>query len=409
MTDVTPDGPIPEVLGRLPMSDLMSDPYTTLANLREAAPAVAVKSAGYRVWVITRYDDVRKVMADPSVIRDFVRYGREVKERSLVGADRLARVSSKLRSSFRERDGDDHHQQRALVGHLFKPGNIAKLGPRIEAVGEELLDAIPRGQPVDLIDEFARPLAGRITCELTGLPSDELATLAKLETEMQTSADLGEIERSAEALYQWGLAAVEIKRSEPADDICTELLRLHEDSALTLNELASTYILFIVTGMQSAAGIGNAILTFLTHPDQLAKALAQPSLFTTGVDEVVRFESPIRIVSTRYATAPVTLGEVTIPAGELLYLAIAGGNRDPRHFTDPDDFDVTRVPTGHLGFGHGVHRCLGAQLAKLTVGTALEMYFTRFPETRLADPTGEVRWRPGKFHRRLDSLAVIPN
>lgn len=202
---------------------------------------------------------------------------------------------------------------------------------------------------------------------------------------------------------------MELKRREPADDVCTELLKLHEESALTINELASTYILFVTTGMQSAAAMGNALLTFLTHPDQLSKALAEPHLFTAGVDEIVRFESPIRILSTRYATAPVELAEVTIPAGELLYLAIAGGNRDPRRFADPDVFDVTRVPTGHLGFGHGVHRCLGAQLAKLTIGTALKMFFTRFPDTKLADPPDETRWRPGKFQRRLESLAVIPD
>lgn len=408
MTEVNTEGVIPKVLGYLPMTDLMQDPYGTLANLREASPAVAVNSAGFRVWVITRHEEARRALADPTVIRNFAKYGREVVERCLVGKDRIAYLPGRTRRSFRERDGEDHHRMRALIGHVFSPANVAKLAKRVEKISHELLEPILPERPVELMNEYIRPLCGRTICELAGFPIDELSALATFENDMQTSPVNEVIMHALEMLELWAKKVVEIKRQEPGDDLSTELLRMREESILTEDELTSMYILIMVNGMQSAAAIGNGIFALLTHSDQLASALAEPALFTTGVDEIVRYESPVRIVGTRYTTAPVRLGEVTVPAGELLFIALASGNRDPKYFADPDVFDIARAATGHLGFGNGIHRCLGARLGKMTTGAALEMFFTKFPATELIDPPEAARWRPGKFLRRLDALPVIP-
>lgn len=399
---------LPKDLGRLRMSDMMFRPYEVLAEFREASPAVPIESNGYRIWVITRYDDVRKVLADPTVLRDLVEHRKEVNSRCLVGSDSRARIPHGSRRSFFDRDGENHHRLRALMGDVFTPANLATLAGEVEHVTDDLLSKIQVGNPVDLMADYARPVAGKILCKLSGIPADERNMLATLQSEMLTSPIVEEIEKSARELVEWAVNLVNVKRREPVGDLCTDLLKLHEEMKMTEDELTSTYILLVVGGMEPANAIGSGILTFLTHPEQLGRALADPNLFSSCVDEIVRHESPLRFVAPRLTTVPLELGEVTVPAGELLLISLAGGNRDPQRFGSPDAFDITRVTTGHLGFGHGVHRCLGSQLGKIETATSLRKFFERFPATKLVDPPGKADWRPGKFLRRLNTLSVIP-
>jgi cytochrome P450 len=398
---------IPGKLGRIRMTDLMTAPYETLAGIRETTPAFAIENNGYRMWVITRYHDVRKVLSDPTVLRDLVENRHAINAHCIVREMPRAHLPHGSRRSFFDRDGENHHRLRSLVGNVFTPSRLAELRPRVEKLANELLDAVAIGEPVDLAAEFARPIAGTIICELLGIVPDEQSMLAANEGEMITSPIISEIEKAVGELHAFAKDLAESKRQEPADDLSTRLLHLHEDAKMTEDELISTYILMMVGGMEPSSAIGNGVFALLTNPGQLAKILADPELFTECVDEIARYESPFRFVPPRYTSAPVELDGVTIPAGELLLISPAAANRDPARFDEPDVFDVERNTTGHLGFGHGVHRCLGSELGKIETATALRTLFQRFPGTHLVDPPEDARWRPGKFMRRLDTLPVI--
>lgn len=400
-------GGVPEKLGRIRAADLATDPYGTLAAVRESCPAMAVENQGYRKWAITRYDDVRRVLADRTVLRDLVEHRKEINENCLVRPNLSARLPHRSRRSFFDRDGESHHAMRPLVANQFTPAKVRKMMPRISELIRGLLDELPVGEPVDLVRHYTRPIAGTIVCELLGVPVSRRESLADLQNEMLTSSSIEAASQAGQELYEFALDLIETKSAEPGDDLSTLLLRLHEEGRMDRDELASTYILMVVAGMEPSSAIGNGVFALLSHRDQLAKLLAEPALFESCVDEIIRYESPFRILPPRYTSAPLEFDGVTVPAGELLLLSPAAANRDPNRFDEPDTFDVTRQPRGHLGFGHGPHRCLGSDLGKAQTSTALRMLFQRFPNARIAETPGSVVWRPGKYMRRLDSVEVV--
>jgi cytochrome P450 len=407
MSSTKPEDAIPRELGRIRMSDLMTDPYGTLAEVRQSCPAMAIENNGYRMWAVTRYDDVRRVLADPTVLRDLVEHRRAINSHCMVRPQQRAHLPHGSRRSFFDRDGENHRRLRGLVGDVFTPAKLKELRPRIEEIAASQLDDMPTDEPVDLAARYARPIAGTIICELLGIPADEGNMLAAMETEMITSPVISEIEQAARELFDFAKRLAASKRQEPGDDLCTHLLHLHDEAKMSEDELTSTYILLMVGGMEPSSAIGNGIFTLLSHPGQLMRLRANPDLFAVCVDEIVRFESPFRFVPPRYTSAPLEFEGVTVPAGELLLVSPAAANRDPDRFPDPDAFDITRSTIGHLGFGHGIHRCLGAELGKLETAIALRELFTRFPDITLIQPGKQAHWRPGKFMRRLDAIPVI--
>ncbi|MET8759945.1 cytochrome P450 [Lentzea sp. NPDC004782] len=398
---------IPDVLGKISMRDLVIDPYGTLAAIRESSAAFAVESVGYRMWVITRYDDVRRVLADPSVLRDLVEHRREINAHCMVRPMRKAHLPHDSRRSLFDRDGDDHHRLRALVGGAFTPARLKELGSKVERVAKELVETLPAGEPVDLVSRFAIPLAGTVGLQILGVSAGDRDELAAMSRAMIGSLDIDEIERAAQGLFDYAKRLIAIKKVQPGDDLCTSLLRAHEDGQMSADELASTYILMIIASFEPASSIGSGALALLSHPDQLARLITEPELFPACVEEIVRYESPFRFVPPRYTAAPLQLDGVTIPAGELLLISPAAANRDPARFPSPDEFDMTRQTSGHLGFGHGTHRCLGAGLGRVQTAIALRTLFQRFPHTSLAEPADQAHWQPGKFMRRLADLPVI--
>ena len=401
-------GSSPEQLERLSMRDLKNDPYPRLAELRETAPAIAVENNGYRMWLVTRYHDVRKVLAHKSVARDLVANRREINSHCLVREQQRAHLPHGSRRSFFDRDGEAHRHLRNLVGDVFMSARVTQMTPQIEQLVERLLGDLPAGEPIDLMARFARPIATTIISDITGIPAESSEFLPVLETEMITSPVISEIEQAARRLHEFAIGMAALKREQPGDDLFTALLRSREQGEMTEDELTSTYIVLLVGGMEPATAIGTGVHTLLKHPNQLATLIAEPDLFGDSVEEILRFESPFRMVPPRFSLEPIELDEVTIPARELILISPAAANRDPSRFDEPDTFDAKRCPQGHLGFGYGPHRCLGADLGRMETTTALRMLFQRFPRTTLALPD-TADWRPGKFMRRLDTLPVILN
>ena len=399
---------IPDTLERLSGKELMSNPYGVLAKLRERSPAIPIESWGTRMWVITRYEDVCRVLSDPTIVRDLAKHRHEIKEHCVTrDNDRRARIPQGAHSSLFYQEGESYDKVRRLAAQYFTPNQLKNLAHVTHEIVKEAMDNFRPGQQIDFIADYARPISAKVFCQLVGIPFNEQNMQTLLKTEEIVSSDKSRIEQAAQTLIAWAKELVEIKQREPGEDLFSSLVKLQEEIGMTPDQLTSEYIVVAIGSMEPAKAISNGAFLFLTHPDQLAKALAGPDLFETCVDEIVRYESSFRFVPPRYTTAPVELDGVTIPAGEILLVCVGSANRDPNFIADADVFDITRKTSGHVGFGHGMHKCLAAQLARNQTGIALRTFFERFPATTLAEPPDKARWSPEKSRRKLEALPVI--
>ncbi|WP_280454713.1 cytochrome P450 family protein [Nocardia brasiliensis] len=393
-------------LVKLITRNFMQDPYSDLAEIRCARAATPIENNGLRMWVVGRYDDARTVLADQGLRKDLVLKRREILAQSLVRPERRPRLPVEIRRNMLDRDEPDHTRLRGLLASSFTTAKAELLRPKVEQLVTELLDRLPLDRPVELIGEFIRPLAVTVIADLLGVPSDDRDQFPNWENDILTSPDLPEIEQAGAALVSFARKLIARKGIEPADDLLTGLVGDHQQGVLDDAELVSMVTLMLIAGMEPGSAIANGVFTLLQHPDQWEKLVTDPTLLPGCVDEILRFESPFRMLTPRFSDCPMQLGEVTIPANELILVSVAAANRDPAKFPDPDNFDITRTARGHLGFGRGNHRCLGAHLGVLEMQIALEGLRSRFPNMALAVPVSDVSWRPGMFMRRLFTLPV---
>jgi cytochrome P450 len=392
---------------RLATKQFMHDPYPMLASIRDTGPAVVVENRGFRMWVITRYEDGRRILADSTFCKDIVLHRKKVVAQNLERATGSVHLPHASRRSVLDRDGADHRRLRSLLSGTFTASRLAEYRPHVERLAHELLDRLAPGSHVDVIAEFARPLSATFIADLVGLPEDERNGFPIWENAMLTGSSNEEVTDGGQQLYELALRMIELKRREPEDDLYTQLLRAHdEDGLLDDDELASMYIVLLVGGSEPTSAIGNGLLLLLSHPDALARIREDPCLIPGCVEEILRYESPFRLLPPRFSDHPLELDGITVPAGELILISPAAANRDPLRFPDPDCFDLERNPKGHLGFGHGAHYCLGAELGRLETTIALRAFTARFPNSRLDIQPEQADWRPGTFMRRLDTLPV---
>ena len=392
----------------LTTAQFTADPCGVLGELRETTPACPVEVNGFRMWAVTRYADVRRILSDPEARKDIVQHRKKIVPQALLRPERSARLAPESRRSLLDRDGHEHRRLRSQLAGEFSTARLSGVLPTIQRTATALLDRLPIGEPVDLVAAYARPLATKVLADLVGLPEHERDEFSDWQMSMLTGSSIAEVEDGARRLHELALRMIELKRREPGDDLFTRLLQIHDDKGgMDVEELASTFVVLLIGGSEPASAIGSGLALLLDRPRLVARLLASPELFSQAVEEVVRYESPFKLLPPRFFDKPVNLDSVTIPAGELIVTAPSAACRDPRQFADPDTFDIDRDTRGHLGFGHGPHRCLGAELGRRETATALSTFFTRFPRTRLAVRADELVWRPGSFMRRLDSLPVI--
>ena len=392
----------------LATSQYTACPYAVFDGLRDTAPAVPVQVNGFRMWVVTGYADARTSLADPSACKDIVQHRKRVVPQSILRPDHSAKLAHRSRRSLLDRDGADHRRLRAQLSGEFSSTRVARLRPAIERTATALLDRLPLGEPVDLVAAYARPLVTTVLADLLGLPAHEREGFPGWQMSMLTGNSVAEAEDGAHRLHELALRMIELKKNEPGDDLFTRLLRIHEvEGSMDVDELASTFVVLLIGGSEPATAIGTGLALLLDRPDTVRKLLASPDLFGPAVEEIVRYESPFKLLPPRFSEKPLEVSGVSIPAGEMIAVSPGAANRDPARFPDPDTFDIERDTRGHLGFGHGTHRCLGAGLGRLETETALRTLITRFPRTRLAAPFADLTWRPGSFMRRLDGLPAI--
>ncbi|MEV8478413.1 cytochrome P450 [Streptomyces sp. NPDC051173] len=296
--------------------------------------------------------------------------------------------------------GSDHKRLRTLVSKAFTARRTAALRPRIEQLTAGLLDdlaARPHGTPVDLREDYAYPIPIQVICELFGVTDEATreGLRACVDSIFHTSADPDEVTATHARVYEVLGGLVDRKRATPGDDMTSVLISAREEdgSRLSEQELIDTLLLVISAGHETTVNLlDNAVHALLTHPDQLALVRDGAAGWDDVIEETLRVQAPVANLPLRYATEDIELDGLTLRKGDAIVAAYAAAGRDPAlHGADAGDFDVTRAVKDHLAFGHGVHYCLGAPLAKLEAAVALPALFERFPRLRLATDPGELR------------------
>ncbi|MFI9185077.1 cytochrome P450 [Streptomyces goshikiensis] len=383
---------------------LVDDPHSAYARLREAAPVRRIEGTdGRPAWLVTRYDDVRAALADPRLSLD--------KRNAAEGGYRGLTLPPALDANLLNMDPPDHTRIRGFVTRAFTARRVEQLRAPMRESADRLLDALGPHGTTDLMASYAAPLPIIVICDLLGVPEEHRRDF-RVWTDALIAPDParpGAAKEAVAAMLGFFLELVAHKRERPGADLLSDLVAVRDSDGdrLTEDELLSLAFLILVAGYENTVQlIGNAVLALLRHPYQLAVVRKDPSRLRAAVEEAARYEGPALLAIRRFATEDVTLSGVTVPAGETVLLSLAAANRDPDRFSGPDLFDVFRDTAGHLALGHGIHYCLGAPLARAEAEIALAALLDRFGALALAEPAEGPRWRPSLRARGLLELRV---
>ena len=389
-------------------ADFATNPHVRYAEMRMNAPVQRIRTlSGLPLWVITRYSDARQVLADPRFAKDFQRTGELIEAKLPAEADPRG-FDTDLGAHMLNLDPPDHTRLRKLVVKAFTARRVEALRPRIEEITAELLDAMAAKPESDLIEDFAFPLPIKVITELLGVDESRRDEFREWSNILVDSSDQQEVRDASMQMVGYLTELLAAKRTRPADDLLTALIEAEDDhDRLSESELIAMVFLLLVAGHETTVNlIGNCVLSLLTHPAQLAALRSDFDLVEGAIEETLRFESPVMQATFRHTTEAVTVGDVEIPAGEVVWVVLGSGNRDGERFQEPDAFDIRRPTAGHLAFGHGIHFCLGAPLARIEGQIAVRRLLERFPDLALAAPADELRWRVSNLMRGLEELPV---
>ncbi|MET9212957.1 MULTISPECIES: cytochrome P450 family protein [unclassified Nocardia] len=391
-------------------ADFFADPHAYYRRWRADGPVHRVRFPDDVVrWVVIGYAEARVALADPRLRKDIARID------TIVHAKRGSTPSDPnvvaLLSHMLSTDPPAHTRLRKLVNKAFTAKRVAALRPRIEQITASLLDAMAERDQVDLMDEFANPLPVTVICELLGVPyadRDDFQTWTRALVTVAGEGEDDERPAASAAMVAYLANLVRAKQTDPADDLLSQLVLADDDGdRLTDRELVSMAFLLLVAGHETTVNlIGNGVNALLRRPEQWRALCADPAGVPAAIEEFLRFDGPVDMATVRYTAEPITLGSTEIPAGELVYVALAAANRDPARFADADTLAVDGQPTGHLAFGHGIHFCVGAPLARLEAEIAYTALLRRFPDLRLADAANTGHWQTSTLIRGLLELPV---
>ncbi|SCF68644.1 cytochrome P450 [Streptomyces sp. Ncost-T10-10d] len=340
---------------------------------------------GEPAWLVTRYADARLVLGDQ-------RFSRAA------GAshDEPRQSEGRRDGGILSMDPPDHTRLRSLVAKAFTVRQIEKLRPQVRELTAGLLDDMEAaGPPADLVDLYALPLPVAVICRMLGVPTEDRPRFRVWSDDALSTSSLtaAEFDASREELRAYMAGLIEQHRQSPQDDLMTALIEARDGGdRLSELELVDLCVGILVAGHETTASqIPNFVLTLLDHPDQLARLRAEPELIPNAVEELLRFV-PLGSGAgqPRYATEDIEVGGTLVRAGSPVLVAMGAANRDALRFAAPGVLDIAREGNQHLGFGHGVHHCLGAPLARLELQEALIALITRFPGLKLA---GDVTWK----------------
>ncbi|GAB2597994.1 cytochrome P450 [Streptomyces capparidis] len=394
--------------------EFAADPYPAYAWLREHAPVHRTTlPSGVEAWLVTRYADARQALADDRLSKNPVHHGaRGAHTKGKVGipGERDADLVSHLLNI----DPPDHTRLRRLVAKAFTPRRVAEFAPRVQRLTDRLIDGFAERGSADLIHEFAFPLPIHAICDMLGVPPEDQDDFRDWAGMMlHKGGSRGGVARSVKRMRAYLAELIHRKRADLGDDLISGLIRASDHGEhLTENEAAAMAFILLFAGFETTVNLmGNGVYALLRHPDERARlqtslARGETGLLATAVEELLRYDGPVEIATWRFATQPLTLGGVDIAVGDPVLVVLAAADRDPRRFPDPDTLDLARANNPHLGFGHGIHYCIGAPLARLEGRTALSTLLRRLPDLTLAADPPDLRWRGGLIMRGLRTLPV---
>ena len=376
----------------LTSESVLAEPYPTYQQLRERDPIHRMRLIDG--WALTRYEDVQAVLSDH---RRFS---------SGESGPNYTRNASML-----DLDPPDHTRLRSLVSKAFTPRSIAELGPRIQQIVDELLDAVEEKDSFDLIDSFAFPLPVIVIAEMLGVPAQDLEQFKEWSNDIVLSLEpiLSEeqrvrFRRSEEELYEYFEGIIAQRRRNPQDDLISALLAAEDEGdRLSHQELLATLLLLLVAGNETTRNmIGNGMLALVRNPEELRRLRDDPDLLDSAIDELLRYDSPVQLDG-RKLVEDVEMGGKLMRAGQQVVAVIGAANRDPAAFSEPDRLDIGRQEKSHISFGRGIHYCLGASLAMLEGRIAFASLLERFSSIRLA---AEPRQRKQVVLRGVENLLI---
>jgi len=361
-------------------------------------------------WMLSRYHDVKFVLHKHALFSSGDQVSRRL-EFLLRNAPSDAKAQLMEFWGFQglfQSDPPSYTRYRSQMIKALTP-RLERVEPRVEEIAQELLDRVaPRGH-CDLVADFGQVLPATILFELIGIAEDDRATLLRwADTLTQTFADSsGENALASTATlkeaYVWARRISEERRRDPGDDVISLILASDAFGSMTERDVLSTVVFLLTAGQGTLASlIPTCIYLLLAHPDQLEEVVDDPEMAVRAVDETLRYESPIQQLG-RTVVEDCSVGGVDFAAGEMVFAMIGAGNRDPEVFANPDEFDIHRDASDHLGFGYGAHFCLGSSLARLEARIAIPLVLKRLRGLRLAGP---IQWQPNTAFRSPTTLPV---
>lgn len=357
---------------------------------------------GVPVWLVTGYAETRELLAHPDVVRSM----SDGPHRDELNGDLISATEYHMLSV----NPPDHTRLRKLVSAAFTRRRIERLEPRIRAIATALLDEMAAGDgEIDLVGTYSYPLPITVISELIGIPTIRRDDFRRWSAIMVNAAVYPAEEYIAAATNMLAFIRelIEEKRATPADDLLSDLIAVREGGdRLSQDELTSMVYLLLAAGHETTVSlISNGVHALLKHPEQLALLKAEPERLPAAVEELLRYDGPLQAAIPYAAKARIEIGEAIIEPGEVIVFALLAANRDPGKFADADRLDITR-DASHVAFGHGIHHCLGAPLARLEGRIALGLLFERFPDLQLAEPDEDPTRTPALVMNAMVSLPV---
>ncbi|MEV5973081.1 cytochrome P450 [Streptomyces sp. NPDC051921] len=401
MTSPRHDGPVVHDWAVVPLAGTDFDPVPHRLLHEEPVARVRLPHGEGHAWLVTRYEDVKQITADPRMSRALT-VGRPI---TSMTPHTLAPPGGVGRA-----DPPDHTRLRKLLAPTFGRRRMTALRAHTERTAGMLARRThDAGPPTDLAETFIGPLATTVVAELLGVPAADLGRVEHWRARLlrhDTTATEGESVKKEIAGYFADLARQ--RADYPADDLISELAAARATGGISTPELVSTAVMLTLNGLDAVRNIvATMVYVLLVHPDQTGKLRGDLDRLPRAVDELLRFVPQRNGVGMpRVATTDVEVGGVTVRAGEAVYVFYPAANRDPAVYTDPDRLDLGRDEAPHLAFGHGAHYCAGAQLARMEAEVMLATLLTRFPGLALAEPPDRIAWRTGTVNRGPETLPV---
>lgn len=386
--------------------DFYQDPHATYRALRKRGPLHRIRLDGVLGWLIVDHDVAKQAFAEPTISK---RIGSPEGQAVLAKNGAAELFNTAISDNMLFADPPQHTRLRRLVAKAFAGPAIRDLQPRITSIADTLLSDISARTTVDLIDSYAFQLPTAVICELLGVPdADKEDFRSWTAVVVNDSATLEERATAGVSFFTYLTKLIAERTGDPRDDLLSQLIvaKDHEDR-LDEHELIAMLLLLLIAGHETTVNlIGNSILELLRDPALAERLRTDPEAIPAYLEEILRCHGSLHVATARYTTAPITLGGRDIDAGEFILISLAAANRDPARFTDPDRIDLERPGSRHIAFGHGIHHCLGAALARLEATTAISRLLDTFPEISLDRESGDPTWRKSLLIHGLTSLPV---